>query len=174
MKEVTVYTDGGCLGNPGPGGWAAILIYGERRREISGGTPVTTNNRMELQAAIEALDSLKEPCRVRMFTDSQYVREGITQWLAGWERRGWITSAKKPVKNADLWRRLDALVRRHELDWRWLKGHAGHEHNERCDMLAGEQMAAIQRAHTAAELQEMLVRFRLEQASAASGSLLPP
>ena len=173
MKEVTVYTDGGCLGNPGPGGWAAVLVYGERRREISGGAPATTNNRMELQAAIEALTSLKEPCRVQLFTDSQYVREGISQWLAGWKRRGWITSAKKPVKNADLWRRLDEAAHRHQVIWKWLKGHAGHEHNERCDVLAGVQMAGIREAHSAAELKELLARFQREQLAAADGSLLP-
>ena len=109
-EDVTVYTDGGCEGNPGPGGWGVVLMYGERRREISGGAPATTNNRMELQAAIEALASLREPCRVRLHTDSQYLREGITQWIAGWKRRGWRTAAKQPVKNADLWRRLDGLV----------------------------------------------------------------
>jgi len=174
MKEVTVYTDGGCSGNPGPGGWAAILMYGDRRREISGGEPATTNNRMELQAAIEALSSLNEPCRVQLYTDSQYVREGISQWLAGWKRRGWRTKDKKPVKNAELWRRLDELAIRHHVEWKWLKGHAGHEHNERCDVLAGEQMAAIQQAHTPAQLKELLARFRDGQALAASkGTLFP-
>ncbi len=166
MKEVTVYTDGGCSGNPGPGGWAAVLLYGERRREISGGEPATTNNRMELQAAIEALSSLKEPCRVRLYTDSQYVREGISRWLAGWKRRGWRTQDKKPVKNAALWRRLDELAVRHQIEWKWLKGHAGHEHNERCDVLAGAQMAAIRQAHSPARLEELLALFRAEQTRA--------
>ena len=158
-----MYTDGGCEGNPGPGGWGAVLMYGGHRREISGGAPATTNNRMELQAAIEALGSLKEPCRVRLFTDSQYVREGITRWLANWKRRGWRTAGKQPVKNADLWRRLDELTAGHEIEWKWLKGHAGHEHNERCDALAGEQMAAVRRTHSAEALREMLAGFRREQ-----------
>ena len=161
-----MYTDGGCLGNPGPGGWAAVLMYGDRRREISGGVPATTNNRMELQAAIEALASLKEPCRVQLFTDSQYVREGISQWLAGWKRRGWRTSAKQPVKNADLWRRLDALAARHAVDWRWLKGHAGDEQNEHCDLLAGARMAEMKRMHSTTELRELLLRFQREQSGA--------
>ena len=173
MKEVTVYTDGGCSGNPGPGGWAAVLIYGERRKEISGGEPATTNNRMELQAAIEALSSLKEPCRVRLYTDSQYVREGISQWLAGWKQRGWRTQDKKPVKNDALWRRLDELAACHHIEWKWLKGHAGHEHNERCDVLAGAQMAAVRQAHSPAQLKELLTRFRAEQIGAARDDASP-
>ena len=172
MKEVTVYTDGGCVGNPGPGGWGAVLIYGGHVREISGGAPATTNNRMELQAAIEALATLREPCRVRLFTDSQYLREGISQWLAGWKRRGWRTAGKQPVKNADLWRRLDGLVAGHEIEWKWLKGHAGHEHNERCDVLAGEQMAALRRAHSRDDLRERLAQFQREQAASAAEKTL--
>lgn len=136
MKAVTAYTDGACRGNPGPGGWGAILRYGDNVRELRGGELRTTNNRMELMAAIEALGALKEPCRVELYTDSRYVRDGITRWLPGWRRRGWRTSAKKPVKNRDLWMRLDGLDRTHEVDWRWVKGHAGHPGNERADALA--------------------------------------
>lgn len=134
--EVTIYTDGACSGNPGPGGWGAVLIFGEREKDIHGGEPATTNNRMELQAAIEALNALTRPCRVDLHTDSQYVRQGITSWLAGWKRNGWKTSAREPVKNADLWRALDEARSRHEVRWHWVKGHAGHPMNERADALA--------------------------------------
>lgn len=134
--EVTIYTDGACSGNPGPGGWGAVLIFGEREKDIHGGEPATTNNRMELQAAIEALNALTKPCRVDLHTDSQYVRQGITSWLAGWKRNGWKTSAREPVKNADLWRALDDARSRHEVRWHWVKGHAGHPMNERADALA--------------------------------------
>ncbi len=136
MKAVTAYTDGACRGNPGPGGWGAILRYGENERELQGGERETTNNRMELMAAIEALGALKEPCRVALYTDSRYVRDGITRWLPDWRRRGWQTRAKKPVKNKDLWIRLDDLARIHEVAWHWVKGHAGHPGNERADALA--------------------------------------
>lgn len=134
--EVVIYTDGACSGNPGPGGWGAILMAGGREREICGGESPTTNNRMEMTAAIQALETLKRPCRVELHTDSQYLRQGITEWLAGWKARGWRTAAKAPVKNEDLWRRLDAARARHEVDWRWVKGHAGHPLNERADGLA--------------------------------------
>ena len=134
--KVVIYTDGACSGNPGPGGWGAILIYGDREKEISGGEPATTNNRMEMMAAIQALETLTRPCKVELHTDSQYVMKGITEWLRGWKARGWKTAAKEPVKNADLWQRLDAARQRHEVDWRWVKGHAGHELNERADALA--------------------------------------
>ena len=136
MKAVTAYTDGACRGNPGPGGWGAILRYGENVRELQGGERQTTNNRMELMAAIEALGALKEPCRVALYTDSRYVRDGITRWLPGWRRRDWQTRARKPVKNQDLWIRLDDLARTHEVAWHWVKGHAGHAGNERADALA--------------------------------------
>lgn len=136
MKAVTAYTDGACRGNPGPGGWGAILRYGEIVRELKGGERQTTNNRMELVAAIEALGALKEPCRVALYTDSRYVRDGITRWLPGWRRRDWQTRANKPVKNQDLWIRLDDLARTHEVAWHWVKGHAGHPGNERADALA--------------------------------------
>lgn len=139
-EYVTIYTDGGCIGNPGPGGWAAILIYGEHVRELSGSYRQTTNNRMELLAAIEGLNALKRPCAVNLYTDSQYVREGITQWVAGWQRKGWMTASKKPVKNQDLWRKLLAAVARHDeaggVRWNWTKGHAGDRWNERADELA--------------------------------------
>jgi ribonuclease HI len=133
---VTIYTDGACSGNPGPGGWGAVLIFGDREKEICGGEPATTNNRMELMAAIQALEALTRPCKVEVHTDSQYVQKGIHEWIHAWKRRGWLTADKKPVKNDDLWRRLDAARLRHEVDWRWVKGHAGHELNERADALA--------------------------------------
>lgn len=134
--RVVIYTDGACRGNPGPGGWGAIMIHGQRERELCGGEELTTNNRMELTAAAEALLALKRPCRVELHTDSQYVRQGITEWLAGWKTRGWRTAGKSPVKNEDLWRRLDAARLRHEVDWRWVKGHSGHPLNDRADALA--------------------------------------
>ena len=136
MKAVIIYTDGACRGNPGPGGWGAILRYGNNVRELQGGESPTTNNRMELKAAIEALGALKEPCSVELYTDSRYLRDGITKWLPDWRRRDWLTRARRPVKNRDLWMQLDDLVRRHDVDWRWVKGHAGHAGNERADALA--------------------------------------
>ncbi|MGX5671780.1 ribonuclease HI [Thermomonas sp. XSG] len=135
-KHVDIHTDGACLGNPGPGGWAALLCWRGVERELSGGEPATTNNRMELMAAIAALETLKEPCNVVLTTDSQYVRQGITEWMAGWIRRGWKTSGGEAVKNRDLWERLHAAAGRHTVDWRWVKGHAGHPENERVDQLA--------------------------------------
>ena len=134
--KVVIFTDGACSGNPGPGGWGAVLISGGHERELCGGEPGTTNNRMELMAAIRALEALKRPCKVELHTDSQYVRTGITEWLPGWKARGWRTASKAPVKNDDLWKRLDEARLRHEVDWRWVKGHAGHELNERADALA--------------------------------------
>jgi len=134
--EVEIFTDGACRGNPGPGGWAAILRYGEVEKELSGGEPATTNNRMEMMAAIVALEALKRPCRVRLYTDSQYVRDGITQWLPGWKARNWRTADKKPVKNVNLWQRLEAAAAAHEVEWIWVRGHAGHPENERADALA--------------------------------------
>jgi ribonuclease HI len=136
--KVVIYTDGACSGNPGPGGYGVILVFGKIRKEIKGGEPDTTNNRMELMAAIAALEALKRPCDVELHTDSQYLRLGITEWLRGWKANGWRTSAKKPVKNDDLWRRLDEAAQRHHVDWRWVKGHAGHDENERADELARE------------------------------------
>lgn len=138
---VTIYTDGACVGNPGPGGWAAILIWGEHQRELSGALRNTTNNRMELLAAISALEALKRPCRVHLYTDSQYMKDGITKWVNSWMRRGWMTADKKPVKNVDLWKRLIAAVERHSVggagvEWIWTRGHAGDALNERADVLA--------------------------------------
>ncbi|MEO6339260.1 MAG: ribonuclease HI [Caulobacteraceae bacterium] len=143
---VVIYTDGACSGNPGPGGWGAVLIFGEKERDICGGEPATTNNRMELMAAIQALEALKRPCRVELHTDSQYVRTGITEWLAGWKARGWRTAAKAPVKNEDLWRRLDEARARHEVQWRWVKGHNGHPLNERADALARQGLTEAREA----------------------------
>lgn len=134
--KVCIYTDGACSGNPGPGGWGAILISGSHERELWGGEPATTNNRMEMMAAIRALEALNRPCQVELHTDSQYVQKGITEWIHGWRARNWQTASKEPVKNADLWQRLDSARARHEVIWKWVKGHAGHELNERADSLA--------------------------------------
>jgi ribonuclease HI len=136
MSTVDIYTDGACRGNPGPGGWAAILMSGGRERELSGAESATTNNRMELLAVINALGALKRSVRARVYTDSQYVRLGMTEWLAGWKARGWRTADRKPVKNQDLWERLDQLAASHEIEWHWVKGHSGNPGNERCDALA--------------------------------------
>jgi ribonuclease HI len=159
MKKVTIHSDGGCHGNPGPGGWAAILEYGSRRRELSGGVPATTNNRMELQAAIEALGALKEPCEVDFYTDSEYVKKGVSAWVSLWKRNGWKTKAKKPVKNEDLWRALDARAATHRVTWHWLKGHAGHVENERCDQLANAEIAKIKKTHGPEQLKTLLAHF---------------
>ena len=144
--QVTIYTDGACSGNPGPGGYGVILVAGRHRKELKGGVPDTTNNRMELMAAIAALEALTRPCEVELHTDSQYLRLGVTEWLKGWKLNGWRTSAKKPVKNEDLWRRLDEVAQRHRIDWRWVKGHAGHDENERADELAREGLREAQEA----------------------------
>jgi ribonuclease HI len=140
--EVEIYTDGACSGNPGPGGWGAILRYGETERELSGGETPTTNNRMEMMAAIAALEALKRPCRVALYTDSQYLRDGIMKWLPAWKARGWRTADKKPVKNSDLWQRLEKAAKPHDIAWHWVRGHAGHPENERADALA---RAAVRR-----------------------------
>ena len=145
-KEVLIYTDGSCLGNPGPGGYGAILIYGKHRKELSDGFLLTTNNRMELMAAIVALESLNRACHVELWTDSQYVRQGITLWIDNWKKNAWRTSQKKPVKNVDLWQRLDLARLKHQISWHWVKGHSGHPENERCDVLARE--AASNPTHT--------------------------
>lgn len=137
-SHVVIYTDGACRGNPGPGGWGALLTSGETRKAISGFAAQTTNNRMELQAALEALLALKQPCRITLWTDSEYLRKGMTEWLPGWKARGWKTAAKQPVKNADLWQALEAASARHRIDWRWVKGHAGDPGNEAVDRLANE------------------------------------
>ncbi len=138
---VVIHTDGACSGNPGPGGWGVVLDYNGHRKELKGGEKLTTNNRMELQAAISALDSLKRPCSVEMHVDSQYVKDGISKWIHGWKRNGWKTADKKPVKNVELWQALDAAIQRHEISWHWVKGHDGRPENERADELAREGMA---------------------------------
>ncbi|MBK9493184.1 MAG: Ribonuclease HI [Alphaproteobacteria bacterium ADurb.BinA280] len=143
MKHVEIHADGSCSGNPGPGGWGVLLRFGAHERELAGGEPDTTNNRMELMAAIEGLQALKEACEVDLFTDSQYVQKGITEWLPSWQRRGWKTADNKPVKNADLWQRLDAARQRHRVRWHWVKGHAGHADNERVDGLARQAAEQI-------------------------------
>jgi len=147
MKSIEIYTDGACLGNPGPGGWGALLRYKNIERELSGGEPLTTNNRMELMGAIAALEALSEPCEIVLHTDSQYVRQGITEWLRNWVRRGWKTAGGGAVKNQDLWQRLQVACERHRIDWQWVKGHSGHPENERVDALAS---AAARAQRTAA------------------------
>lgn len=147
VTTVDIYTDGACSGNPGPGGWGAVLRYGGHEKELCGGDPgPTTNNRMELMAPIQALESLKRPVVVRMHTDSTYVRDGITRWLPRWQRNGWLTAGRQPVKNADLWRRLDTAVRRHEVHWHWVKGHSGHPENERADRLAAKGLSEVRQS----------------------------
>lgn len=138
MDKVSIFTDGACRGNPGPGGWGAILRYGEAEKELYGSERQTTNNRMELMAAIVALETLKRPCEIVLVTDSEYLRKGITEWLAAWKRRGWKTADKKPVKNQDLWVRLEEATHRHQIRWQWIKGHSGHVENERADQLANK------------------------------------
>ena len=146
MTEIEIWTDGACKGNPGPGGWGAWLRSGPHERELWGGEPLTTNNRMELMAVIEALSALKQPSRVTLHTDSAYVKNGITTWIHGWKAKGWVTADRKPVKNQDLWQRLDALRAQHRMDWRWVKGHAGDPGNERADALANRGVATVARA----------------------------
>ncbi|MAR93378.1 MAG: ribonuclease HI [Pseudomonadota bacterium] len=138
MDHVEIFTDGACKGNPGPGGWGALLRFGAHEKRLKGAEPQTTNNRMELTAAVEALRALKRPCRVDLTTDSQYVRKGITEWIHGWKKKGWKNAAKQPVKNADLWRALDAASEQHQIQWHWVKGHSGHRENELVDQLANE------------------------------------
>jgi ribonuclease HI len=145
VKPVIIYTDGACSGNPGPGGWGAILMYGGRRKEMSGGEAETTNNRMELMAAISALEALKRPSKVELYTDSNYVKDGISSWIHGWKRNGWKTADKKPVKNLELWQRLDEARRTHDISWHWVKGHAGHPENERADELARQGIAELRK-----------------------------
>jgi ribonuclease HI len=139
-NKVEIYSDGACSGNPGPGGWGSVLLYNGHRRELSGGEPQTTNNRMELMAVIQALETLKRPCEVLVHTDSTYVMKGMTEWLPQWKKRDWRTADRKPVKNVDLWQRLDAAAARHDVYWHWLRGHIGHEENERADELAQDGM----------------------------------
>jgi ribonuclease HI len=143
LPKVTIYTDGACSGNPGPGGWGALLRYGTHEKEISGGEPQTTNNRMELTAALKALQALTRPCQVAFYTDSEYVRNGITEWISNWKRRGWKTAGKKPVKNQDLWKALDTAIQAHQITWHWVRGHAGHPENERVDQLARAAIPSV-------------------------------
>lgn len=145
LNHVIIHTDGGCLGNPGPGGYAAILQHGSQRFEVSGAEPATTNNRMELRAAIEALRVLRVSCRIDLHTDSEYLRNGITQWIRGWKARGWLTAGKTPVKNEDLWRQLDALAQQHQMQWHWVKGHAGDPLNEKCDQMARAAIESLRK-----------------------------
>ena len=146
MTPVEIYTDGACRGNPGPGGWGVLMRWGETEKTLYGGEHETTNNRMELMAAIQALEALNRPCRVELTTDSQYLRKGITEWLADWKRRGWKTAARKPVRNRDLWERLDALAERHAIGWHWVRGHTGHAENERVDALANRGIDELEQA----------------------------
>ena len=143
MKTVEIFTDGACKGNPGPGGWGALLRMGAYEKELSGGEAETTNNRMEMTAAIRALEALREPCHVMLHTDSKYVIDGITRWIHGWKKKGWKTAARKPVVNEDLWRELDLLRAKHQVTWHWVKGHSGHVENERVDQLASDAAEAI-------------------------------
>ena len=143
MPQVTLYTDGACSGNPGPGGWGALLRMGGHEKELSGAAANTTNNRMEMRAAIEGLKALKKPCTVDIYTDSQYVRQGITTWILGWKKNGWKTADKKPVKNEDLWRILDELTQAHQVQWHWVKGHSGHPENDRVDLLARSSILSL-------------------------------
>ncbi len=136
LPQVDIFTDGACKGNPGPGGWGAVLRFGDTEKELSGGEPQTTNNRMEMMAAVEALNALKKPCRVTLHTDSKYVMDGITKWVFGWQKKGWRTADNKPVKNVEIWQALLAAARPHQVTWKWVKGHAGHPENERADRLA--------------------------------------
>jgi ribonuclease HI len=142
LKRVEIFTDGACKGNPGPGGWGVVLRMGHHEKELAGSEPATTNNRMELTAAIRALESLKEPCHVQLHTDSRYVIDGITGWIFGWQRNGWKTAARKPVLNSDLWQELQSAARRHQIEWIWVKGHDGHPENERADKLASDAALA--------------------------------
>lgn len=144
LPHVEIFTDGACKGNPGPGGWGALLVSGSKEKELFGGETLTTNNRMELLAVIHALKALKRPCKVILHTDSQYVQKGISEWIHGWKARGWKTAAKAPVKNADLWQQLDAATQPHQIEWRWVKGHAGHAGNERADQLANRGVESLE------------------------------
>ena len=173
LKRITIHTDGACEGNPGPGGWAALLRYGDHVRELAGAEPATTNNRMELQAAISGLATLKEECEVVLFTDSEYLRQGITEWLPRWRANHWRTADRKPVKNDDLWRQLYEMASRHRVTWQWLKGHAGHPENERCDQLAREEVVKIRRHHSPEKLGELRQAFIASRdPNASQGSLL--
>lgn len=172
MQTVVIHSDGACHGNPGPGGWAAVVTAGEHTNELSGGVPATTNNRMEMQAAIAALSALREPCAVEFYTDSSYLKDGVTKWMFGWKRNGWKTKAKQPVKNEDLWRQLDAAVARHQVTWHWLKGHAGHAGNERCDQLATLAIAKVEKRFTREQMKAELRKFKESQEGPVEADLL--
>lgn len=146
MKKITVYTDGACSGNPGPGGWGAVLKFNGNVKELSGGEVASTNNRMEMMAVIKALESLKEPCEVELYTDSEYVKNGITSWIKKWVKNGWMTASKKEVKNRDLWEKIYSLTSEHKINWRWVKGHSGNPDNERCDLLARNEISRIKKS----------------------------
>lgn len=173
MKKVVIHSDGGCHGNPGPGGWAAVLSYGRHQRVLSGGSPATTNNRMELQAAIEALNALREPCEVAFYTDSEYVKKGVESWMQSWKQNGWRTKSKQPVKNEDLWRALDTAAKKHRVHWNWLKGHAGHKGNEQCDQLASHAIAKIKQVHTTEQLRAALAEFTSQLHQPTHSSAVP-
>ncbi|HEY2185011.1 MAG TPA: ribonuclease HI [Xanthobacteraceae bacterium] len=166
--HVIVHTDGACSGNPGPGGWGAILEFGKHVKELKGGEPHTTNNRMELMAAIAALEALKRPCLVDIHTDSEYLRKGVTTWIHQWKHNGWRTAEKRPVKNSDLWQRLDAVAGKHRVRWHWLRGHAGHRLNERADQLAREAIGAVRSGAAGALAQRPLPAERIAAAKKAS------
>ena len=170
-RKVIIYTDGACEGNPGPGGWAAVLWYGNHVKEVTGADPATTNNRMELQAAIGALAVLKHACDIELFTDSVYLKTGISEWLPNWKQRGWITVQKKPVKNEDLWRQLDSLASQHKITWRWVKGHAGHVDNEKCDQLAVAEIAALRKRFSSQELDKLRAAFEAARLATAQRTL---
>jgi len=173
LKKITIHTDGACDGNPGPGGWAALLRYGEHVRELAGGEPATTNNRMVLQAAISGLAALKEDCEVVLFNDSEYLRQGITECLPRWRANNWRTADRKPLKNDDLWRQLYEMASRHRVTWQWLKGHAGHPENERCDQLAREEVVKIRRHYSPEKLVELREAFIASRdPNSSQGSLL--
>ena len=173
MHSVVIHSDGACHGNPGPGGWAAILVSGPHRKELSGGVPATTNNRMELLAAIEALAVLNCSCAVEFHTDSNYLRDGITKWLHGWKRNGWKTKARQPVKNEDLWRRLDEAVSAHTVKWHWVKGHAGNAGNERCDELATAAILEVKRSYSREQLEGSLREFNASVKGSEEADLSP-
>ena len=173
IKKVLIYSDGACQGNPGPGGWAAVLMYKGQTKEISGGELATTNNRMELRGAIEALNALREKCEVEFYTDSKYVQDGITSWIKGWKARGWKTKDKSPVKNEDLWRALDEATGKHQVTWKWVRGHSGQEHNERCDVLAVEAIDKLRKLHTGEQLKAALKQFVEDQEQLADRAAAP-
>lgn len=162
MKRITIYTDGACEGNPGPGGWAAVLQYGEHKKEISGAELATTNNRMELTAALEALQAVKEPCHIEFYTDSEYLKNGVTIWSKAWKRKNW-KKAGKDIKNADLWKPLDAAASRHTIRWNWVRGHSGNALNERCDQLAVAEVAKLRSKYTKADIKAARARFVAER-----------